>query len=125
MSEQHPFVPAIYDGWHTYQTALIEALRPLTADQLQLRAAPHLRTVGEIATHIVPTRAGWFFLDLGEQDEALAAILARPREDDVPARPTNWSPAWRRRGWLPCRRSCRGLDGRPVGRNHDHEGRCR
>ena len=84
MSEQHPFVAAIYDGWHTYQTALIDALRPLTADQLQLRAAPHLRTVGEIATHMIRTRAGWFVLDLGEQDETLRAIVDRPRDDDPP-----------------------------------------
>lgn len=84
MPDQHPLIPAIYDGWHTYQTALIDALRPLTADQLQLRAAPHLRTVGEIATHIVKTRAGWFYFDLEEQNETLKEIVDWPKTDEQP-----------------------------------------
>lgn len=29
MPDQHPFIPAIHDGWHTYQTALSDALRRL------------------------------------------------------------------------------------------------
>ena len=84
MTEQHPLIPAIYDGWHTYQTALIEAIRPLTAEQLLLHAGPDLRTVGEIATHIVATRAGWFYLDLEEHDDALAEILAWRKEGERP-----------------------------------------
>lgn len=84
MSEQHPLVPAVYDGWHTYQNALIEAIRPLTAEQLRLRATPDLRTVGEIATHMIRTRAGWFVLDLEEQDETLREIIDRPWADEPP-----------------------------------------
>jgi uncharacterized damage-inducible protein DinB len=55
----------LYQGWHTYQDLLIKALEPLSLDQLSLRAAPHLRSTGENAAHIVITRAGWLYFVLG------------------------------------------------------------
>ncbi len=55
----------LYDGWATYQDKLVAAVAPLTDDQLALRAAAHLRSVGELLTHIVGVRAGWFHFDLG------------------------------------------------------------
>lgn len=81
MEKQTPLIPAVYEGWHAYQMLLIEALAPLTEDQLLLRAAPHLRTVGEIATHIITTRAGWFYFDLNEQDETFGEMIYWADED--------------------------------------------
>jgi hypothetical protein len=46
-----------YNGWEEYQRKLIQALVPLTDAQLRLRAAPHLRLIGEIARHMVGARA--------------------------------------------------------------------
>ena len=51
---------AMYEGWGVYQGYLVTAVTPLTADQLQLRAAPSLRTIHDLLTHLVSTRAGWF-----------------------------------------------------------------
>lgn len=78
----------LYGGWGSYQEQLLAAARPLTDEQLALRAAPHLRSVGELLTHIVAVRAGWFHGDLGmgdgDWDEAMTwgDPDARPRTTD-------------------------------------------
>lgn len=74
MTEQQGLVASIYDGWHAYQRAFIEAIEPLTPEQLAVRAAPELRSVGEIATHIVGARARWFHSLMREGGEAFAAM---------------------------------------------------
>ena len=63
-----------YKGWDVYQQHLVEAVAPLSAEQLNLEAAPHLRSALQIATHIVSVRAGWTHYVLQEGDEELAAI---------------------------------------------------
>jgi|SRR5579859_458355 len=42
----------VFEGWEGYQRSLVNAVRPLTAEQLAWRPAPHLRSVGELAGHI-------------------------------------------------------------------------
>jgi uncharacterized damage-inducible protein DinB len=75
-----------YPGWATYQDALVHAVAPLSSEQLALRAAPSLRTVWELAAHIIATRVGWFHLTLAEGGPALAPFAhwdlasAPPRE---------------------------------------------
>jgi len=56
-----------YTSWRAYQVHIKESLAPLTASQLELRAAPHLRSIGENALHIVGCRAYWFSDFLGEE----------------------------------------------------------
>lgn len=53
-------------SWKAYQEHIRGAIAPLTASQLALRAAPHLRSIGELALHIVACRAYWFTDFLGE-----------------------------------------------------------
>jgi hypothetical protein len=55
-----------YTSWKAYQDHLKEALAPVTAEQLALRAALGLRSVGENALHIVGCRIYWFTGFLGE-----------------------------------------------------------
>ena len=62
-------LPAVFDGWRGYQRSMIRALLPLYEAQLTLRATPHLRSVEEIARHIVGARAYWFYGLLGEGGE--------------------------------------------------------
>jgi uncharacterized damage-inducible protein DinB len=66
----------LVEGWSAYQDLLLEALTPLTPEQLALRAAPHLRSVEELARHIIAVRAGWFHYALGEGDDTFAAFRA-------------------------------------------------
>jgi len=66
-----PFL-TIYQGWHDYQKILTKAIAPLSAEQLSLRASSDLRSVGEIAAHVIGVRARWFrsipgiYLQLGD-----------------------------------------------------------
>jgi uncharacterized damage-inducible protein DinB len=82
----HPSVLApLYKGWDVYQSHLIHALAPLSPEQLTLRAANDLRSIGMIATHIVAVRARWLHDALKEGDEQLVAIGQWDRADQ-PAR---------------------------------------
>src|SRR5215813_2081641 len=45
------------EDWQTYQSELSKALAPLSSEQLALRAAPHLRSIGELARHMIAARA--------------------------------------------------------------------
>lgn len=65
----------LYAGWENYQKHLIDALTPLTSDQLMLRPAPHLRPIGQLAAHIVGARARWFHDFLHEGDDRLAPLM--------------------------------------------------
>jgi uncharacterized damage-inducible protein DinB len=50
----------IYDGWDGHEQALMNAITPLTPEQLAFRPAPHLRSAGEIISHIAIGRLDWF-----------------------------------------------------------------
>ncbi|HLW02239.1 MAG TPA: DinB family protein [Ktedonobacterales bacterium] len=87
MSDTAPALLEIYQGWEHYQELLIKALAPLPLEQVALRPAPHLRSVGENARHIIGARARWcqFVLALGAGDEAFAA-LGRWDDRNMPER---------------------------------------
>lgn len=51
---------AVYEGWAGYQTSLLKAIEPRTPEELAFRAAPDLRSVGEIVRHISVGRYTWF-----------------------------------------------------------------
>ncbi len=65
---------AVYKGWEVYQQKLVRAVAPLTAEQLELRAAPDVRSIGMLIAHIIATRADWFHLVMGEGGPALEQI---------------------------------------------------
>ncbi len=74
MAEQQSTLSTFYIGWNDYQTLLIKALAPLSPEQLPLRATPQLRSIGEIATHMIGARARWFHDLVGEGDQEFAAL---------------------------------------------------
>ncbi len=76
MSEQQNSLLPFYKGWGTYQELLIKAIELLPLDQLSLRAAPHLRSIGENALHIVGCRAYWFTGFLGEDCDEEMKVYA-------------------------------------------------
>ncbi len=83
MGEGNATLTTFYDSWQKYHDNLVAAVAPLTAEQLALRAAPHLRPLGGIAAHIIAARVGWFTDFLGE-DWADAAPLAHWDEPGAP-----------------------------------------
>jgi uncharacterized damage-inducible protein DinB len=66
MAEDHFTLTTFYTSWKAYQDHIKGALAPLDAEQLELRAAAHLRSIGENALHIIGCRAFWFSEFLGE-----------------------------------------------------------
>src|SRR5713226_1637786 len=76
-----------YKGWDTYQGHLVKAIEPLTAEQLELRISPNLRSIGLLAKHIVRTRANWLALAIGEggPDTDVAAIARWEHDGEVPS----------------------------------------
>ncbi|HEX6541899.1 MAG TPA: DinB family protein [Ktedonobacterales bacterium] len=66
MAEDNFTLTTFYTSWKEYQDHIKTALAPLTAEQLALRAAPGLRSIGENAMHIIGCRAGWFTEIMGE-----------------------------------------------------------
>ncbi|HEY6411360.1 MAG TPA: DinB family protein, partial [Ktedonobacteraceae bacterium] len=66
MAEDNFTLTTFYTSWKAYQDHIKGALAPLKAAQLELRAAPHLRSIGENALHIIGCRAFWFTEFLGE-----------------------------------------------------------
>ncbi|HET9906519.1 MAG TPA: DinB family protein [Anaerolineales bacterium] len=50
----------IFDGWNGYQTSLVNAIAPLTREQLRWQPAASSRSIGETARHISLGRVSWF-----------------------------------------------------------------
>lgn len=73
MSDANPTLAILTEGWQVYHHHLSEALAPLSPEQLALRAAPDLRSIGELACHIIAVRAGWFHNILGVGDDDFGA----------------------------------------------------
>jgi uncharacterized damage-inducible protein DinB len=98
VSEPNVTLGIMTEGWQTYQQKLIEALAPLSAEQLALRAAPSLRSIEQIARHMVSVRAGWFHRFLGEGGDDFGALATwdapessvRPAEELVQGLTLTW-----------------------------------
>ena len=86
MSEGNFTLDIFYRSWHEYQETLKQAIAPLTAEQLALRAAPGLRSVGEIVAHVISSRVHWFGDFLGEMSsmQGVESLLARDMWDAPP-----------------------------------------
>jgi uncharacterized damage-inducible protein DinB len=85
MAEQQTNLSTFYKGWDVYQGHLVRAIEPLTAEQLELRIAPHLRSIDQLARHIVRTRAGWLYGLMGEGSPDVAAIAQWEYDGKVPS----------------------------------------
>ncbi|GCE07245.1 DinB family protein [Dictyobacter aurantiacus] len=76
MAEDNFTLTTFYSAWKEYQDHIKEAVAQLNAEQLALRPAPHLRSIGENALHIIGTRIGWFIITMGEEfGEEMGAYL--------------------------------------------------
>lgn len=73
-----------YTGWDRYNRLLVEAVAPLTPDHLALRVSPNLRTVAELAAHIIVARAWWFHGVLGEGDADIEKYYPWDDDDNPP-----------------------------------------
>jgi uncharacterized damage-inducible protein DinB len=83
MTEQQTTLLTFYKGWDAYQALLIKAIAPLSSEQLALRVAPHLRSLGENVAHIISGRVSNFHLLMGEGDAEMAPL----EQWDLPSAP--------------------------------------
>lgn len=60
MADGNHSLAKIFDGWDGYNASIVHAVEPLTPEQLAWRPAPHLRSAGEIASHLAFGRVDWF-----------------------------------------------------------------
>ena len=74
MSETSETLAFFTQGWQNYQNQLSIALARLSPEQLALRAAPDLRSIDELARHVIAVRVGWFHYNLEEGDEDFVAF---------------------------------------------------
>jgi len=85
MSQSPTTFSTFVEEWDVYQSNLVKAITPLTPVQLELRAAPHLWSLGTIGAHIVAARAYWFHHVMGEGDAAFGALRKLDEQDNYRA----------------------------------------
>ena len=80
------------EGWAGYQRLLLEAIRPLNAEQLASRTAPFQWAVWQLASHIAGTRAYLFHEVIGEGDEEVGHMFAveSTTVPDLPLEDAGW-----------------------------------
>jgi uncharacterized damage-inducible protein DinB len=72
----------VLEIWQHMQDELVRVIAPLSDEQMNARIAPDLRTVGELAEHIVRGRALWVHKVLG--DMSLEPMMNWDEPDDPP-----------------------------------------
>src|SRR4029450_6300504 len=80
------------DGWAGYQRLLLDAIRPLTAEQLSSRTAPFQWAIWQLASHRAGTPADWFHDVVGEGDGASGHMFAVESTTvaDLPLEDAGW-----------------------------------
>ncbi|HLK57340.1 MAG TPA: DinB family protein [Chthonomonadaceae bacterium] len=68
---------SVYSGWDGYQISLVNAITPLSREQLVYRPTQLERSVGDIAAHIAFGRIDWFHR-MGAQGSAELVEQAAP-----------------------------------------------
>lgn len=81
MTRKMQSLAQIYNGWQGHQTSLVQAIAPLTAEQLRWRPAPSLNSAGELARHISLGRLTWFVRMAAPGSAELAAQIKTWEQD--------------------------------------------
>jgi uncharacterized damage-inducible protein DinB len=71
-AELKPF----YDLWATQQQNLLDSIRPLTLEQMQLRPAPGEWAIWQLCSNMAGGRLYWLCRMLGEDDRGLRQMFA-------------------------------------------------
>ncbi|MFO7538829.1 MAG: DinB family protein [Chloroflexota bacterium] len=71
----------VYEGWDGYRQSIINAVAPLTIEQLAWRPAAHLRSVGELVRHIALGPIDWFLRMDAPGSHELAGQIEAWEED--------------------------------------------
>jgi uncharacterized damage-inducible protein DinB len=90
---------SIFEGWEGHQASLVNALAPLSQEQLTWRPAPHLRSAGQLAMHISFGRIGWFQRMNAPGSAELARAVALVSSEDAIAQDATELIRWLEDSW--------------------------
>jgi uncharacterized damage-inducible protein DinB len=85
-----PELKGFYEGWAEQQAKLLDSIRPLTMEQIQLRAAPGEWAIWQLASNMAGGRLYWLCHMLGEDDSGLSQMF-RVDHTTVPDLPLEWA----------------------------------
>lgn len=85
-----PPLAAFLDGWARQQELLLESIRPLTDEQMQLRPAPGEWAIWQLCGNMAGGRLYWFCHMLGEDDRGLSGMF-RVDHATVPGISLEWA----------------------------------
>ena len=81
-----PEMQAFYEGWAEQQRRLVETLRPLTVEQVQLRVGEEW-AIWQLAANMAGGRMYWLCFVLGEDDLGVGRLFADGGWEDTPDEP--------------------------------------
>ncbi len=81
MTSNNDSLMSVYEGWDGYHRSIVQAVTPLTREQLAWRPVASLRSVGELVRHIALGRLDWFLRIDAPGSHALAAQISAWEED--------------------------------------------
>lgn len=82
-----PELSAFYNGWAERQRQLLDALRPLSPEQMQLRPAPGEWAIWQLAANMAGGRLYWLCFILGEDDLGNGDLFRDGGWEDTPDHP--------------------------------------
>ena len=87
-----PELKAFSDGWTEQHRRIVETLRPLTPEQVQLRAAPNEWAIWQLAANMFGGRLYWlcFILEKRTAEVSRPNFRAGKTPPANPALPMNW-----------------------------------
>ncbi|HMO96113.1 MAG TPA: DinB family protein [Tepidiformaceae bacterium] len=82
-----PEMRAFYEGWVLRQRQLLDAVRPLTPEQMQLRPAPGEWAIWQLAANMAGGRLYWLCFILGEDNAGAEDLFTEGGWEDNPEHP--------------------------------------
>lgn len=90
MNAAAPLLAPFYAGWAAQQQNLLDSVRPLTPEQMQLRAAPGEWAIWQLCSNMAGGRLYWLCHMLGEDDLGLSSMF-RVDHATVPGISLEWA----------------------------------
>ena len=83
MTTEHALpLAVVYRGWEGYQRNLLQAVAPLSPEQLALPVAPTHWPIGMLVQHILNDRIWWFHVWMGEASPEEASYMHWEEEEE-------------------------------------------
>jgi uncharacterized damage-inducible protein DinB len=82
MTEHALPLAIVYQGWDRYQRDLLQAVAPLSPEQLALPVGPAHWPIGMVVQHILNDRIWWFHVWMGAGSPEIASFMRWEEENE-------------------------------------------